>query len=298
MADIMKKDTGKLAEWKTLDGQSITLSMDDVKQYFCSNATDKEIMVFLETARTWGLNPWKREVHLVKYGNSPAQIIVGYEVYLKRAERTGKLNGWKCWIEGDGPNAKAVVEIYRKDWGQPFRWEVYRAEADRGQATWKQMWRFMLRKVAIAQGFRLAFPEELGGMPYVPEEVPQEAVEVLPEPEEPDDDIPVTLEALLDQIGHLSNPLEAKKWGKGVADQVRGLPKDAQDAVRDAFRIRMEEFRDGFLQKIAEIKNIFEARNWEKKHRAEIEALPKVLQGPVWEAFSQKVKEFEEVRDG
>jgi hypothetical protein len=27
--------------------------------------------------------------------------------------------------------------------------------------------RFMLKKVAIGQAFRLAFPEELGGMPYM-----------------------------------------------------------------------------------------------------------------------------------
>ena len=32
---------------------------------------------------------------------------------------------------------------------------------------------FMLRKVCIAQGFRLAFPDDLGSMPYIPEELPQ-----------------------------------------------------------------------------------------------------------------------------
>ena len=34
---------------------------------------------------------------------------------------------------------------------------------------------FMLKKVAIAQGFRLAFPDELGGLPYLAEELPQTA---------------------------------------------------------------------------------------------------------------------------
>ena len=34
---------------------------------------------------------------------------------------------------------------------------------------------FMLKKVAIAQGFRLAFPDELGGLPYLAEELPATA---------------------------------------------------------------------------------------------------------------------------
>ena len=32
----------------------------------------------------------------------------------------------------------------------------------------------MIKKVAIAQGFRLAFPDEIGGMPYTADELPDE----------------------------------------------------------------------------------------------------------------------------
>ena len=34
----------------------------------------------------------------------------------------------------------------------------------------------MLKKVATAQGFRLCFPEEFGGMPYTSDELPDEMV--------------------------------------------------------------------------------------------------------------------------
>ncbi len=128
---------------------------------------------FMNTAKAYGLNPMKREIHFIKYGNGPAQTIVGYESYIKRAERTGKLDGWRVWIDDFGsPAERAIIEIKRKDFSSPFTWEVYRKEFDRNQANWKTMPTFMLKKVAIAQGFRLAFPDEIGGMPYIPEEIP------------------------------------------------------------------------------------------------------------------------------
>ena len=151
--------------------EEMALSIDDVKKFIAPNATDKELFMFMGIAKSYGLNPLKREVHFVKYGNAPASIIVGYEIYLKRAERTGKLDGWKCWIEGD----KAIIEIKRKDQSIPIKWEVDRKEFDKQQSTWKAMPNFMLKKVAIAQGFRLAFPDELGGLPYLAEELPQTA---------------------------------------------------------------------------------------------------------------------------
>jgi len=151
--------------------EEMALSIDDVKKFIAPNATDKELFMFMGIAKSYGLNPLKREIHFVKYGSAPASIIVGYEIYLKRAERTGKLDGWKCWIEGD----KAIIEIKRKDQSIPIKWEVDRKEFDKQQSTWKAMPNFMLKKVAIAQGFRLAFPDELGGLPYLAEELPSTA---------------------------------------------------------------------------------------------------------------------------
>ncbi len=41
------------------------------------------------------------------------------------------------------------------------------------------MWKFMLKKVAMSQGFRLCFSEDLGGMPYAPEEMAMGSSETL-----------------------------------------------------------------------------------------------------------------------
>jgi phage recombination protein Bet len=146
-----------------------------------SQLTEPEKLQFIEIAQAFKLNPFKREIHVAVYGEGEYRrlsIITGYEVYLKRAERTGKLDGWKAWVEGEGDAMKALVEIHRKDWSEPFQHEVYWREAVQkkkdGSLTsfWTKQPKFQLKKVAISQGFRLAFPDELGGLPYDASELP------------------------------------------------------------------------------------------------------------------------------
>ena len=146
-----------------------------------SQLTQEEKLQFIEVAQAFRLNPFKREIHVAVYGEGEYRrmsIVVGYQVYLDRAERTGQLDGWRAWVEGQGEDMKALVEIHRKDWHSPFVHEVYWKEAVQrkrdGQPTsfWSKMPKFQLKKVAISQGFRLAFPSELGGMPYDPAELP------------------------------------------------------------------------------------------------------------------------------
>ena len=145
--------------------------------------SDQEKKQFIQIATSFQLNPFKREIYCVPYGYGESRklsILVGYEVYLKRAERTGLLDGWRAWIDGSGEDGKAVVEIWRKDWSKPFLHEVYWKEAAQkkkdGTLTsfWKKQPKFQLKKVAISQAFRMAFPDELGGMAYDPAELPEE----------------------------------------------------------------------------------------------------------------------------
>ena len=125
---------------------------------------------FLNICVAYQLNPFKREIYAIPYKDK-FNVIVGFEVYLKRAERTGKLDGWKVWTEGSGADIKAVIEIKRKDFSIPFQHEVYLAEYSTGQAMWAKAPKTMIKKVAMSQGFRLCFPDELGGLPYTHEEI-------------------------------------------------------------------------------------------------------------------------------
>lgn len=125
---------------------------------------------FLELCQAFQLNPFKREIYAVGYGGK-FNIIVGYEVYLKRAERTGKLNGWQCVANENGTKAK--VTIWRKDWQHPFEHEVFMSEVKQNSPIWTKMPIFMMKKVCVEQGMRLCFPDEMGGMPYGEEELPE-----------------------------------------------------------------------------------------------------------------------------
>lgn len=172
--------------------EPVSISKEEIKKYIAPNATDSELYLFMSIAKAFNLNPAKREIHFVKYGNNPGSVVVGYEAYLKRAERSRKLQGWKVEIGKDELGTKATITIWRKDWSQLFQWTVYQKEVDKGQSTWKLMPLFMLRKVAIGQGFRLAFPEDLGGMPYLAEEVTNSTSESLkPEEKAEEADVPV-----------------------------------------------------------------------------------------------------------
>lgn len=149
--------------------------------------TPAETKQFLQIAQAYQLNPFKREIYATKYGEgqyAQFSIVVGYEVYLKRAERSGKLNGWKVdFTNYDDGDMSATITIWRKDWDRPFEWEVFYSEqvqkTKNGEVNkfWQKK-RQQLRKVAISQGMRLAFPDENGGMPYTSEEMSVEVQDV------------------------------------------------------------------------------------------------------------------------
>lgn len=133
---------------------------------------DKHKKMFVELSQAYGLNPFKREIYAVGYGNN-FNVITGYEVYLKRAERTGLLDGYETnWEEDTNGSIKSCTcTVYRKDRQHPTKQKVYFAEYNLGTAIWKSKPHTMIEKVAIAQAFRKAFPDELGGMPYTAEEM-------------------------------------------------------------------------------------------------------------------------------
>ena len=133
---------------------------------------EQQKTLFYNLAVQFNLNPFKHEIHAIPFG-SGWNYVTGYQVYVARAEATGLLNGWHVESMGNekGDLVGAKITIHRKDWENPFIWEVSFAECNKNQGLWKTMPEFMIKKIAIGQGFRLAFPNELGGMPYLKEEL-------------------------------------------------------------------------------------------------------------------------------
>ena len=156
--------------------QELTMHLENLG--LLKDLTAGEKNSYLQIAKAFNLNPFKREIHVSKY-NGQMSIITGYEVYIKRAERTGQLDGWSVETKGsvETKDLKAVVTIHRKDRSHPFLWEAdyseYVQKTKEGYVTkfWQKA-NTMIKKVAISQAFRLCFSDELGGMPYTADETP------------------------------------------------------------------------------------------------------------------------------
>jgi phage recombination protein Bet len=152
------------------------VTRETVKNFLFGSGTklnNQQIAMFEQICMINQLNPFNREIYAVAYGSN-FNIITGYEVYLKRASESGLLDGWDCKTEGEGKNLKAVCTIYRKDWNRSFVHEVLFSEYNTGKSLWQGKPITMIKKVAIAQAFRLAFPNEVGGLPYTSDEIDTE----------------------------------------------------------------------------------------------------------------------------
>lgn len=166
---------------------ALELTPELIKQYICpgQNPTETEMKLFMELCRHQKLNPFLREVYLIKYGTSPAQIVVGKEGFLKRANRDPRYKGHAvhCTVGPDGLTATA--KVYKEGFTIPIEVEVDFAEycSKDKQGKPKNLWaskpKTMLKKVALCQALREAFPDSLGGM-YGAEEVNVEELPMEP----------------------------------------------------------------------------------------------------------------------
>lgn len=170
-------------------GEEVKLTFGTVKNHLTKGndeITDQEAMLFMNLCKYQKLNPFLNEAYIVKFKGSPAQNIVGKEAYMKKAENHPKYDGMRAGlilsrdgkiieVEGSFSLTGDTVlggwaEIYRKDRSYPYVAKVGLDEYDKGQSTWNKMKKTMIRKVAIVQGLREAFPTELGAL-YTEEEV-------------------------------------------------------------------------------------------------------------------------------
>ena len=83
------------------NGEKVTLDPQMVKDYLVSGGgivSDQEVIMFLSMCKFQHLNPFLREAYLIKYGNSPATMVVGKDTFLKRARRQSDFKGLQAGI--------------------------------------------------------------------------------------------------------------------------------------------------------------------------------------------------------
>lgn len=193
MANVSKNEVAKMESASAVfmvHDEEVRLTMSTVRNHLTrgnGKVTDQEVVMFINLCKFQKLNPWLNEAYLVKYSdNQPAQNVTGKEAYMKRAEEHPQYDGFKAGliiardkevmeVEGSFTIQGDLVlggwcEVYRKDRKYAIVAKVGFDEYNKNQSTWKSMPKTMIRKVAIVQALREAFPKDLGGM-YVEEEV-------------------------------------------------------------------------------------------------------------------------------
>ncbi|CAI2677391.1 hypothetical protein AKUH3B102A_PHAGE100120 (plasmid) [Apilactobacillus kunkeei] len=185
-----------------VNNEEVKLSPAMVRKYLVNGngkVTDQEVVMFMQLCRYQKLNPFLKEAYLVKFGSQAASIITSKEAFMKRAENNKHYKGFKAGIVvARGEEMKhldgaikmpkdeligAWAEVYRDDRDEPSHVEISLEEFSKGQATWKQMPMNMIRKTALVNALREAFPENLGSL-YT-EDDKQPVQEIQPEEEQP-----------------------------------------------------------------------------------------------------------------
>lgn len=167
----------------TYPAKDAVLTTQEIIKYICPKATEREAHIFLQLCKSQKLNPFIGEVYLIKYSeNEKAQMVVGKETFAKRAERESGFDGFKAGIIIEGEGALVYregslklkddtilggwAEVYRSDRKIPFRAEVSMDEYRGFGPIWKEGGKpsTMIRKVALVQALREAFPAVMAGL--------------------------------------------------------------------------------------------------------------------------------------
>lgn len=195
----MSKTTAETKELMVqfeVNGEIVKLSPKIVQDYIIgtdAKITMPEFKFFTELCKARGLNPFLKEVYCIKYGNQPAQIVVGKDAILKRAILNPNYDGMESGIfvtnekneliDRPGcfflPNETVVggwARVYRKDKKYPtymsvsFEEVAQRTREGELNSNWKGKPATMVEKVAKVRALRETFVEDLGGM-YEAEEM-------------------------------------------------------------------------------------------------------------------------------
>ena len=173
-------------EIEAMDGQRMTVTFDDVRNFICKEATIAECRIFLETCKQYHLNPFTKEAYLIHYdnknGDTASTIVLGKTCYMKMAEAHPQYDGFEAGVivmdEAAGElihregsivyQGETLVggwaKTYRKDRSRPFYEEVNFSEYDTKKSLWVTKPATMIRKVALVHTLRVAFPATFGGL--------------------------------------------------------------------------------------------------------------------------------------
>lgn len=179
----------ELAKYEDASGKEVRITDVDMRRVLCDNpnVTDSEVKLFVELCKSQRLNPFIREAYIIKYGDKPASMVVGKDVYTKRAQANPRFKGMQAGIfvvnkDGRGKEregsmvlpgeqvvggwCKVHVDGYDVPIYDSVGFDEYAARKRDGSlaGTWAKMPGTMIRKVAMVHALRDAFPDDFQGL--------------------------------------------------------------------------------------------------------------------------------------
>jgi phage recombination protein Bet len=258
-------------------GQEIKLTEDDVIKYISTDesVTEKEVFIFLNMCKYLKLNPFLKEIYLIKYKDSPATFVISYQTLLKRAEENKNFDGYETEVKGEIPDMSATAIVYRKDRSYPVKITVNYSEAVktimdrqtkelRPTTMWKNMPEWMLRKVALARALKEAFPNAVGNIEVsVSEIVDIDTMDktVIEQRKSYKGDVNKDLYGIPSETkDEAKAPGEAKpEEPKAELNPKEAKPEEAKDKLYEIFK----EKKIDTMAKVKEIlKGVFPEENW------------------------------------
>jgi phage recombination protein Bet len=192
-----------VADYKA-DGVDVHLTKDAALQYLTGgrgDIPDIEIVKFIQLCKARGMNPFTGEVYLIPYETKygvRANIITSKDTFTKRAYAEPNFDGFEAGItiayKTTKDNKEIIVtenregtiyskcgerlvggwaRVYKKDLRIPIFNSVLFEEYTTGRSLWNTKPATMIRKVALVQSFREAFPDRFAGL-YDSSEMGQE----------------------------------------------------------------------------------------------------------------------------
>ncbi|MCL2815823.1 MAG: phage recombination protein Bet, partial [Oscillospiraceae bacterium] len=191
---IINPIAGPVVSYETDSGATVQLTASIVRSYLVNGGapvSDQEIYMFMQLCQYQKINPFLREAYLVKYSEKkPASMVCGKELFTKRAERHLDFDGHEAGVmiltkDNKIQNRPGTTylpkfgetllggwaKVHRKSYKIPIEATVMLDEY-RGapNSLWDTKPATMIRKVALVQALREAFPDMYGGL-YSQEEI-------------------------------------------------------------------------------------------------------------------------------
>lgn len=234
-----------LVKYTASDGSEVKLSPAIVNRYIVTggqHVDNREVFAFMAKCRARGLNPLAGDAYMTAFlnratGRVEALVIVSKDYFTRTANQQPTFDGMKAGVvvvdrtgalqyrEGCivGRSTEKLVggwaEVYDKRRSHPSRAEVSLDEYDQHRSLWKTKPATMIRKVALVQALREAYPGAYGGI-YDSSEMPERPAQAV--------------EAFVPEPNAQAAPIEAPALDEPPAEYYADAPAEPEPAPAEA----------------------------------------------------------------